>query len=650
MSFRRVGWLAVVALSTLLWMACGEVYRPVVIPTTTTPPNPSNFHAVFAVSNNAASNPGSALQIDVSGDTNIGAADMGFNPTHAATLLNNARVFVPSAGSVQNPPQVDEVVAFTPANDNATVTGLGNPIVYSLPPGSAPVYANSTQSTSMYVANYGTNSVSWLNTSTNVVVQTSPVGSQPVAIAQTPNGQNIYVVNQGDNTVTDLSPTDLSPLATLPVGTTPVWAIARPDSQRVYIVTQGDGNLYTINTGTNTVDGGVPVGSGANFALYDKSRNRIYVTNPAAATLTIFDGTSDPPSQLTSISFGVGSAACPTACTPVGVAALPDGSRFYVASYQIQNSCLDTTLGPTLQCMVPMLTVFDAASFSVKTGLSTLLPTPSPSLSLLTPVQFGSHQYAVPIAPRCVSQLPYNPSTTRFRMFTTASSDSTHVYVSICDAGTISDVSTTTDPNSTGSNNNLDRLTTNIAPTAAACSGASCGKIAKISAFQITSNVVTFTATNTFLAGQQVTISNLQTTAGAQLDGQTLTVLATGLSGSQFECALSGTQNDVAFTPDTGTALALAVANVTGFSVASDVATFQGVNTFVPGQQVVIANLTSAPGLLLDGQNLIVIAVDPAGTWFQCEVSTADVAQTSDSGFAVPLPVPQSPIFLLTGQ
>ena len=649
MSFRRVGWLALVALATLFEMGCGEVYRPVVIPTSTTPPNPSSFHAVFAVSNNAASNPGSALQIDVAGDTNIGAANMGFNPTHIAATSNNARVFVPSAGSAQNPPQIDEVVSFSPASDNSVVVGLGNPIVYSLPPGSAPVFANSTQSSAMYVADYGTNSVSWLNTATNLVVQTSPVGSQPVAIAETPNGQNIYVVNQGDSTVTDLSPIDLSPLATLAVGTTPVWAITRPDSQRVYVVTQGDGKLYTINTGTNTVDGGVPVGAGANFALYDKSRNRIYVTNPAAATLTIFDGTSDPPAQLTSISFGAGSAACPTGCTPVSVTALPDASRFYVASYQIQNSCLDSTLGPTLQCIVPMLTVFDAASFSVKTGLTTLLPTPSPSLSLLTPVQFASHQYAVPVVSGCATQTPFTPSTTRFRVFTSASADSSHVYVSICDAGTISDVVTTSAANSTNGKN-ADTLITNIAPTAAACSGNSCGKIAKITAFQITSNVVTFTATNTFLAGQQVTISNLQTTAGAQLDGLTLTILSTGLSGSQFEAALSGTVADVPLTADTGTALALSVANVTGFSVTSNVATFQAVNTFTPGEQVVISNLTSSSGAAFNGLNLIVIAVDPAGTWFQAEVSSPDVALTPDSGFAVPLPVPQSPIFLLTGQ
>src|SRR5215467_15504167 len=98
MSFRRVGWLAAIAIATLLEISCGQVYRPVVIPINITPPSPANFHAVFTISANVPLNPGTALQIDVSGDTNIGVASMGVNPTHAAILPNNSRVFVASAG------------------------------------------------------------------------------------------------------------------------------------------------------------------------------------------------------------------------------------------------------------------------------------------------------------------------------------------------------------------------------------------------------------------------------------------------------------------------------------------------------------------------------------------------------------------------
>ena len=132
MSFRRVGWLAATALATLLSLSCGQVYRPVVIPIATNPPNPQNFHAVFGISSNVTSNPGSVLQIDVSGDTNIGVANMGINPTHAAALPNNSRVFVTSAGSLI-PGDPDTITAFAPAASSTIATGIGNLTVFSLP-------------------------------------------------------------------------------------------------------------------------------------------------------------------------------------------------------------------------------------------------------------------------------------------------------------------------------------------------------------------------------------------------------------------------------------------------------------------------------------------------------------------------------------
>src|ERR1700676_4977401 len=125
MSFRRVGWVAAIALATWLEISCGQVYRPVVIPVSITPPNPANFHSVFGISANAPFNPGTALQIDVSGDTNIGVANMGDNPTPAVILPNNSRVFVASAGSMFKGDS-DVVTAFFPDVDSSSASGLSS--------------------------------------------------------------------------------------------------------------------------------------------------------------------------------------------------------------------------------------------------------------------------------------------------------------------------------------------------------------------------------------------------------------------------------------------------------------------------------------------------------------------------------------------
>jgi len=124
--------------------------------------------------------------------------------------------------------------------------------------------------------------------------------------------------------------------------------------------------------------------------------------------------------------------------------------------------------------------------------------------------------------------------------------DSSHVYVSMCDAGAIADINTTNNnSNNSGSGTPPDTL---IADLPAAFEANS---VALITAFSITSNTVTFQAANGFVPGQTVSISGL--TTGTYLNGLTLTVLATGLSGSQFECDF--THADVGLTADSGTAL-----------------------------------------------------------------------------------------------
>ncbi len=584
MSLRRVTGLVALALATMLWMSCGDIYRPVVIPIAVTPPNSANFHAVFGVSSNAQANPGAVLQIDVSGDTDIGQANMGINPTHAAILPNNSRVYVASAGTacVEDPSVCtasgvftggsDIVTAFTPATNSTTGTGLGTPILFTFPnvgplgsggtPGwfcsYLPDFLTTTQTSQMFVANYGvendpgcaanlasTDSVASLNNIVGAIgtIAYLPGGSHPVALAETPDAQHLYVVNQGSNTVNDLSPVDLSTAATINVGTTPVWAVARLDNRRVYVLTQGSGTLVPIDVATNTVlpsQTNLSVGAGANFLLYDPHLNRLYVTNPTNGNLYIFSATggidlsgnaNDTPTLLATISMTAGAnPPCSSACSPVSIAALPDGSRFYVASYQSESNCSDPNVGTTASCVIPLLTVFDAPSMTVKPATSSLR---SPSISLLSTPNFAATQYGLPPVASCAPPPLWTPGTTRFRMFTTAAADSSHVYVSICDAGTIADVVTATNTISTGTNS-PDTLVTDIPAPFGACAG-TCSAAAIITGLSTSGSVATFTSANNFTAGTRVAISQ----TGTSLDGQTLTVLAAGLSPTSFSCNLT---------------------------------------------------------------------------------------------------------------
>jgi YVTN family beta-propeller protein len=664
-------------LSSLLWVACGQVYRPVVIPCSQggvpgcpaePTPTPGNLHAVFAISTNPPNYPGGAMQIDVSGDSIIAetatsdqsAPNLGANPTYVAILPNNSRLFVSSAASVQG--GVDVVSTFTPAFESSAATGFstlstinlpdltsgitaiseagnvvtvtlsapltnvpagytvvianvaipncslnaqppcnpnaydgaftllsnnGTTITYSNPTanlaaasgGTAtfppqPVFLNSTQNSAMYVANYNSNSVSAINTTSFVVSNSGAVGVHPVSLAETPNGLKLYVANQGDNTVSSLNVQTLTPnVVTIPAGitlTAPVWVVARGDSQKVYVLTQGsttvEGQLVTIDTASDTVTSSLPVGAGANFVFFDPYLNRLYVTNPnvisaanpLGSMVYVFSdtgGANDTPIQLAALSFNPGSAPCPLGCLPTSVTALPDGSRFYVASYATAASCPDPFVGSSSACVIPGLTVFDATS---------LTPKITPALTLLTYPPFAAdvaasqYQYAVPPVANCASPvLPalYTPGATRFRVFATAAADSSHVYVSMCDASAIADINTTdANTNNTGGTGTpADSLVTDLPAAYGVCTQTSCGSVASISSFSITSNIVTFQAANQFTPGEQVSISGL--TTGNYLNGLTLTVLATGLSASQFECDF--TNANVALTTDAGTAVPL---------------------------------------------------------------------------------------------
>ena len=231
-------------------------------------------------------------------------------------------------------------------------------------------------------------------------------------------------------------------------------------------------------------------------------------------------------------------------------------------------------------------------------------------------------------------------------MFTTSSSDSSHVYVSMCDAGAIAVVATTTNSINQGANA-PDTLVTDIAAPFGACSAANCSSAAPITSFSITSNVVTFQASNNFISGEQVQVSGLST--GTYLNGQTLTVLPTP-SSTQFSANF--THPGVAPTMDAGTAIGLQDAQITSLSITSNVVTFQGVNTFTPGTRVAISGLSSAAGSPLNGQTLTVIATGQSTKQFECVLSSPEgnVGSTSDSGVAVPQVPPQTPIFLVTGQ
>jgi len=285
------------------------------------------------------------------------------------------------------------------------------------------VFANTTENNNMYVAGYGTNSVYVINTGTDAVSAAVPVGIHPVALAETPDGQKVYVANHGNGTsggsvsvISTLSDTVAKTICLsgggvlpCPSGPLPVWAVARSDSEEIYVLDES-GTIYAVDTASDTlILPSASASAGANFMFYDKSFSRLYVTSPTSDSLSVFDVSGGAP--VPSAKNPIGIPAAPSSpcgagtVFPASVTVLGDGSKAYVASYQL------TLAG----AVCTQLSVVD-------TGSSTLTKTIPLTVASDTSAQTGC-------------------GTVGFRVFASSSGGGTNsnfkVYVAQCDAGSV---------------------------------------------------------------------------------------------------------------------------------------------------------------------------------------------------------------------
>ena len=430
--FLRLGfvlWLSVIC------TGCGDIFRPIIIPNPPTFPNPAAAHSVVAISDNGTTVAGSVMVVDVSGDSIASVADcttplcIGIAPVHAVQQTANQALVVNQSGSLSK-------VNFNITNINTTTT-------ITLPANSAPNFvAVAPNQTAAYVTLPNLNEVGVVNTSSNGLTGTIAVGSNPYALAVTPDNTKLYVANLGDGSLSAFNTQGPSARSICdPSGTVcppalssaPIWLSARTDSQRVYVL-EFHGTLGFLDTtstaGPDTFSETNISMAGATNMVYDPVLNRIYIPGGRGGqAVAIVDVSQSIPSLL-----GGGPISIPTApptfrgagdpCATssqssplqvVAVAALPDGSRAYVGSFY----------GDNLGNVCPQVTVIDASSNTVKSSIAV------PGFPDATVV--GSPNY-VPVC-----------ATTRFRFMMAAGGDSSRAYLSSCDGGNVHIVDTSND-------------------------------------------------------------------------------------------------------------------------------------------------------------------------------------------------------------
>lgn len=122
--------------------------------------------------------------------------------------------------------------------------------------------------------------------------------------------------------------------ATLPLGICPVYGFMTPDAQRTFIMNRGSGTVTVINSQLNAIDAAhpsIPVGAGPVYADYYRQAQLLVTANYDSNTISIIDVSLDQYGN-DSTTFGRVLATVPVGLHPVEVSVLQDGSRVYVAN------------------------------------------------------------------------------------------------------------------------------------------------------------------------------------------------------------------------------------------------------------------------------------------------------------------------------
>jgi YVTN family beta-propeller protein len=118
-----------------------------------------------------------------------------------------------------------------------------------------------------YITNPG-GAVLVIDTATNTVTATIPVGGSSLGVAVSPDGGTVYVTDEGSNTVSVIAAATNTVTATIPVGVGahPIGVAVSPNGSTVYVANEGSNTVSVIAAATNTVTATIATG-GQPFAF-----------------------------------------------------------------------------------------------------------------------------------------------------------------------------------------------------------------------------------------------------------------------------------------------------------------------------------------------------------------------------------------------
>lgn len=157
-----------------------------------------------------------------------------------------------------------------------------------------------------YIANGGSDTLSVIDTATNTVVTTLPVGDNPHGVGITKNNAFVYVTNFFSNSLTVIDAKTNTVATTIAnVCTNPSFAEPAPNGTEMWVSCFNGGKVVIVDIATNTVVGEVTGQSRPLGITFNAAGTRAYVVSNSGSTMRIIDAQTRV--QLTSVAIGFNS-------------------------------------------------------------------------------------------------------------------------------------------------------------------------------------------------------------------------------------------------------------------------------------------------------------------------------------------------------
>ncbi len=344
----RFGILLIIV-SVIFWCGCNDAFRPIAQIIPEPGPDPQRQNNVLVVSTNTSGMPSALSTIDVSGDSVASVQYVGVKAVQAVAI--GGRGFTLNQGG-------PSITSLIPANFTF------QPVTIPLPNTAVPTSMYAAVPNFLWVAEGPRNMVAQVQILNGTLQAEIPVGNNPSAVTQMPNGDKVYAANQADNTVSVIRAANQTVVGTIAVGPSPVGLVASSDSRFIFVANEGDSTITVIDT---TNDGTalttIPVGGSPGCAgelpcfsmTYDSGLKRLYVVSRTTNTVTILRADQPLPTLPTVMTtIDVNADATCVGSSPRQVAVLPDGSRAYVVNAGSNNVCVINTLNNTISKSIPV--------------------------------------------------------------------------------------------------------------------------------------------------------------------------------------------------------------------------------------------------------------------------------------------------------